>query len=67
MTGLRDRFHHLRETLRTKAARAQRSLVTHGVAFAGVNALLLGINAATGTQPEIIADRLAERIVAQAS
>ena len=51
MTGLRDRFHRLRETIRGKAARAQRSLVMHGVTFAGINGLLLGINAATGGEP----------------
>ncbi len=51
MTGLRDRFHRLRETLRDKATRLQRSLVMHGVTFAGINALLLGINAATGNDP----------------
>ncbi len=51
MKGLRDRFHRLRETIRAKATRAQRSLVMHGVTFAGINALLLGINAATGGVP----------------
>ena len=51
MTGLRDRFHRLRETIRDKATRAQRSLVMHGVIFAGINGLLLGINAATGGEP----------------
>ena len=51
MTGLRDRFHRLRETIRGKATRLQRSLVMHGVTFAGINALLLGINAATGRDP----------------
>ena len=51
MTGLRDRFHRLRETIRDKATRLQRSLVMHGVTFAGINALLLGINAATGRDP----------------
>ena len=51
VTGLRDRFHRLRETIRDKATRAQRSLVMHGVTFAGINALLLGINAATGGDP----------------
>ena len=51
MTGLRDRFHRLRETIRGKATRAQRSLVMHGVIFAGINGLLLGINAATGREP----------------
>ena len=51
MTGLRDRFHRLRETIRGKATRLQRSLVMHGVTFAGINALLLGINAATGGVP----------------
>ncbi|MCY4373410.1 MAG: hypothetical protein OXC31_06505 [Spirochaetaceae bacterium] len=51
MTGLRDRFHRMRDTIRGKATRAQRSLVMHGVTFAGINALLLGINAATGGVP----------------
>ena len=51
VTGLRDRFHRLRETIRGKATRLQRSLVMHGVTFAGINALLLGINAATGGVP----------------
>ena len=51
VTGLRDRFHRLRETIRGKATRLQRSLVMHGVTFAGINALLLGINAATGNDP----------------
>ena len=51
MTGVRDRFHRLRETIRDKATRAQRSLVMHGVTFAGINGLLLGINAATGGEP----------------
>ena len=51
MKGLRDRFHRLRDTIRGKATRAQRSLVMHGVTFAGINALLLGINAATGGVP----------------
>ncbi len=51
VTGLRDRFHRLRETIRGKATRLQRSLVMHGVTFAGINALLLGINAATGRDP----------------
>jgi len=51
VTRLRDRFHRLRETIRGKAMRLQRSLVMHGVTFAGINALLLGINAATGRDP----------------
>lgn len=51
MTGLGDRFHRLRDTIRDKATRLQRSLVMHGVTFAGINALLLGINAATGRDP----------------
>ena len=51
MTGLRDRFHRLRETIRGKATRLQRSLVMHGVTLAGINALLLGINASTGNDP----------------
>lgn len=51
MTGLHDRFHRLRETIRDKATRLQRSLVMHGATFAGINALLLGINAATGRDP----------------
>ncbi len=51
VTGLRDRFHRLRQTIREKATRLQRSLVMHGVTFAGINALLLGINAATSSHP----------------
>ena len=47
----RERFHRLRETIRDKATRLQRSLVMHGVTFAGINAVLLGINAAAGTEP----------------
>ena len=41
----------MRDTIRGKATRAQRSLVMHGVTFAGINGLLLGINAATGGVP----------------
>ena len=51
VTGLRDRFSLLRRRIRDKATRLQRSLVMHGVTFAGINALLLGINAATGGVP----------------
>ena len=46
-----ERFHLLRRKIRDKATRLQRSLVMHGVTFAGINALLLGINAATGRDP----------------
>ncbi len=48
MTALGDRFQHLRRKLRDKATRAQRSLVMHGVTFAGVNGVLFLINVTTG-------------------
>lgn len=47
MTAINERFHGLREKLRDKAARARRSLVMHGVSFAGVNGLLFIVNVLT--------------------
>lgn len=51
MAPLSDRFHQLRETLRDKATRARRSLVMHGVTFAGINAVLFLINVTAGVDP----------------
>lgn len=52
MTAIGERFHGLRDKLRDKAARVQRSLVMHGVSFAGVNGLLFFINVTTdGREP----------------